>query len=258
MPTILITNDDGVHDPGLLALKRAVSDLGDVVVLAPERNRSAVSHAITMHKPLRLLSATLADGTAAHTCSGTPADCVRLAAGGVLGVRPDLVLSGINAGHNLGSDVYYSGTVAGAREAAINEIPAIAVSSVFPHQAPASIEEIWQMAADAVRPLVTDIWEHGLPHHTLLNVNVPGVLPKQLQGSRITRIGSRSYRIQPVQREDPFGRTYYWPGGSGPFDEEDEMSDVGAVAHGYISITPICLDATHYAYIEHLEARHGL
>jgi 5'-nucleotidase len=258
MPTILVTNDDGVHDPGLLVLKQELEDLGDVMVLAPERNRSAISHAITMHKPLRIQSVTLADGSAAHTCSGTPADCVRLAAGGVLGTRPDLVVSGINAGHNLGSDVYYSGTVACAREAAINGIPGIAVSTVFPHLAPASIEEIWRMAAAAVRTLVISVRREGLPEHTLLNVNVPGVHPEELKGQRITRIGSRSYRLRPEQREDPFGRAYYWPAGTGPHDEEDETSDVGAVGRGYISVTPIRLDATHYGWIEQFEARHGL
>jgi 5'-nucleotidase len=257
MPTILITNDDGAHDPGLLALKQALSDVGDVVVLAPERNRSAISHAITMHKPLRIFPVTLADGSQGYTCSGTPADCVRLAAGGVLDVQPDLVVSGINAGHNLGSDVYYSGTVACAREAIINGLPAIAVSSVFPRHAPVDIQCIWRTAADMVRRLAQQVLQRGLPPQTLLNVNVPGMEPEQIKGVRITRVGSRAYKPNPVQRHDPFGRAYYWPSGIGPFDEGDEMSDVGAVAHGYISITPIQLDVTHYDFAEELKTWDG-
>lgn len=255
---ILLTNDDGAHDPGLLALKVALADLDDIMVLAPERNRSAASHAITMHKPLRVLPVTLADGSTGYTCSGTPADCVRLAAGGVLGRTPNLVISGINAGHNLGTDTYYSGTVACAREAVIHGLPAIAVSTVsarmLPKEAgePADIESLRDLCVDTVRKLVHSVWEHGLPERTLLNVNVPGVAPSQIKGTRITRLGRRSYQLDPVERQDPFGRPYYWPAGKGPIDEADETSDVGAVSHGYISITPIQLDNTHYAYMNAL------
>jgi len=258
MPTILVTNDDGVQAPGLLALKQALGDLGDVMVLAPERNRSAVSHSITMHKPLRLYPVTLGDGSEGYICSGTPADCVRLAAGGVLRARPDVVISGINAGHNMGSDVYYSGTVAGAREGVINGMPGIAVSTVFAHETPVSMARIWQMATDVVCTLVQQVWQHGLPDHTLLNVNVPGVDPDHLRGVRITRIGGRSYRLHPIQREDPFGRAYYWPAGTGPIDEADEASDVGAVANGYVSVTPLKLDATHYEFSEELRNWDGI
>ena len=255
MSTILITNDDGAHDPGLLALKRAVEKLADVIVLAPERNRSAVSHQITMHKPLRVKPVVLADGFTAHTCSGSPADCVRLAAGGVLGVKPDLVISGINAGHNMGVDIYYSGTVACAREATINGLPAIAFSSVYPHRATAPIEEIWAACGKVAATLVSNVLQNGLPRQTLLNVNLPGLPYEQLKGLKITRIGSRSYKLEPEQRADPFGQAYYWPMGDGPFDDHDEGTDVGAVAHGYVSITPITLDATNYDFMDELSQR---
>ena len=125
MPTILVTNDDGISSPGLLALKQGLEPLGEVIVLAPERNWSATSHAKTMHKPLRVTAVTLADGSKAYTCSGSPTDCVAMAIGGVLHVRPDLVVSGINTGHNVGIDVTYSGTVACAMEAVILDVPGI-------------------------------------------------------------------------------------------------------------------------------------
>lgn len=257
MPTILITNDDGAHDPGLFALKKAVESVADVIILAPERNRSAVSHSITMHKPLRIKQVVLVDGSAAYTCSGSPADCVRLAAGGVLDVKPDLVISGINAGHNMGVDIYYSGTVACAREAAINGLPSIAFSSVFPHRATVPMEQIWAACGDVAARIVTGVLEWGLPAQTLLNVNMPGVAREHIRGIKVTRIGSRSYKLEPERRADPFGQAYYWPGGNGPFDEEDEGTDVGAVAHGYVSVTPITLDVTNYAYMDELVRRIG-
>lgn len=253
MPILLITNDDGVHDPGLFALKQALDPIGDIIVLAPERNRSAISHARTMHKPLRLQRTELADGTLAHYCSGSPADCVAMAVSGALGVQPDLVMSGINAGHNLSIDVYYSGTVACAREALIHGLPSIAVSTVFPHVAGEEIHAIRQQAARIARDLALRILRDGLPPQTLLNVNVPGVTGDQFKGSRLTRLGRRRYPQVLDQRADPFGRAYYWPVSPGPEDDREDDTDVGAVANGYASITPIMLDVTNYAAITELE-----
>ena len=244
MPTILVTNDDGVHSPGLLALKQGLESLGKVVVLAPAENRSAVSHAISLHSPLRISPVTLADGSEAYSCSGTPADCVRMAVGGVLNVLPDIVVSGINSGHNMGVDIAYSGTVACAREGAINGLPSVAVSTVFTHVMPDGIDQVWQMSTEIVAHVVRQMISRGLPSQTFLNVNVPGVLPADLNGIRVTTVGNRSYTQKPIQRQDPDGNIYYWSNGIGPVDAPDGQTDVGAVGQGYASITPLMLDGT--------------
>ncbi|HXF64351.1 MAG TPA: 5'/3'-nucleotidase SurE, partial [Caldilineaceae bacterium] len=188
MSIILVTNDDGVHSPGLLALKQGLSRIAQVVVLAPERNWSASSHAKTMHKPLRVHPAILADGSEAHSCSGSPTDCVALAAAGVLDVIPDLVVSGINAGYNLGIDITYSGTVACAMEAAIKGMPGIAVSTVAPGESGADLKAIYERTAELVAELAAQVLAHGLPPQTLLNVNVPGIDPAALRGIHFTRM----------------------------------------------------------------------
>ncbi|GIV77268.1 MAG: 5'-nucleotidase SurE [Litorilinea sp.] len=253
MPTILVTNDDGVQSPGLLALKQALEAIADVVVLAPERNWSASSHAKTMHKPLRVNPVSLADGSPAFASSGSPTDCVALAAGGVLGVQPDLVVSGVNNGHNLGIDITYSGTVACAMEATIKGIPGIAVSTAVPEEAAIADGEPFQVAALAAARVARAVLAHGLPPKTLLNVNVPALPWDRLRGIHITRMGSRHYpATELIAREDPWGRPYYWLGGSGPVDVADDGTDVGAVKHGYISITPITLDMTDYTFLAEL------
>ena len=253
MPTILITNDDGVHAPGLLALKQALSRIADVVVLAPERNWSATGHAKTMHKPLRITDVTLADGSPAKCSSGGPTDCVALAAAGILGVMPDLVVSGINAGHNLGIDITYSGTVACAMEATIKGMPGIAVSSVFPNQTTADMAAVRTLAADVAAEVAQRVLEQGLPPATLLNVNVPGITAAEYKGMHITRMGSRNYDTAEVlEREDPYGRPYYWLGGSPPIDIPDDGTDVGAVKNGFVSVTPITLDMTDYDFLAQL------
>lgn len=255
MPTILVTNDDGVNAPGLLALKQALEEIADVLVLAPERNWSASSHAKTMHKPLRIYPVTLADGSEAHCSSGSPTDCVALAAAGVLGAQPDLVVSGINAGHNLGVDVTYSGTVACAMEAVIKGIPGVAVSTVFPEQSRNNLADVHALAAEVAAVIALQVLEHGLETETLLNVNVPDITAGDYKGMHITRMGQRSYDIgELVERHDPYGRPYYWLGGSRPVDVPDDGSDVGAIANGYVSVTPITLDMTAYSF---LGALHG-
>lgn len=243
MPTILLTNDDGVHAAGLLALHGVFSQLADVVVLAPERNWSATSHAKTMHKPLRVHAARLADGTPAHACSGSPTDCVALAAAGVLGVKPDLVVSGVNNGHNMGNDVTYSGTVACAMEATIWQIPGIAVSAPFPAWCKADVEEVRMLAARYAGQIAQKVLTEGLPAGTLLNINVPGVATDEVRGVEITRLGRRDYKDELIKREDPYGQPYYWLGGP-PIDFPDDGTDVGAVANHYVSVTPIKLDMT--------------
>jgi 5'-nucleotidase len=254
MPTILVTNDDGITSPGILALKQALASIADVIVLAPERNWSASSHAKTMHKPLRLYDVVMGDGSAAYSCSGSPTDCVALVMGGVLGVKPDLVVSGINAGHNVGIDITYSGTVACAMEAVIKGAPGVAVSSCFPGQTTEDMAEVRRMTAEYACTVAARVLAQGLPEHTLLNVNVPGLAPDQVKGLRITRMGGRRYDANEVlERHDPYGRPYYWLGGSHPIDEDDPATDVGAVRQGYVSVTPITLDMTHYAFARQLD-----
>ena len=177
MPTILVTNDDGVFSPGLLALKHALAELADVVVLAPERNWSASSHIKTMHKPLRIQKTTLADGSTAYSSSGSPTDCVALVMGGALKVTPDLVVAGINAGYNLGIDVTYSGTVACAMEAVIKGVPGIAVSTSYFGEETTDATEVRHMAAGLARHVAQHVLSNGLPEYTLLNVNVPALPP---------------------------------------------------------------------------------
>lgn len=253
MPTILVTNDDGIHAPGLLALKQGLQAIGDVIVMAPERNWSAAGHAKTMHKPLRIHKTTMADGSSAFTSSGSPTDCVALVMGGMLDIMPDIVVSGINAGHNIGIDVTYSGTVACAMEAVIKGVPGVAVSTCFPNDSQADIDLVRRMAAAAACQVTQRVLQHGLPEHTLVNVNVPGLAPDQVKGLRITHMGGRRYDArEAVERRDPYGQPYYWLGVSRPIDEDDLDTDVGAIKHGYISVTPITLDMTDYAFLEHL------
>lgn len=253
MPTILVTNDDGVFSPGLLALRQALTAIADVIVLAPERNWSASSHIKTMHKPLRIQKTTLADGSAAFSSSGSPTDCVALAMGGALEVVPDLVVAGVNAGHNLGIDVTYSGTVACAMEAVIKGVPGIAVSTSYFGEESIDAAEVRRVSAEIARTVAQYVMNSTLPEYTLLNINVPAT---PIAGIRLTRMGRRHYDANEVeQRRDPYGRPYYWLGGSHPIDEEDPDTDVGAIRHGFVSVTPISLDLTHYAFLAALHDR---
>lgn len=246
---ILVTNDDGVQSPGLLALQQQLATLGEVVVVAPERNWSAGSHSRTLFAPLRANPTRLADGTSALACDGTPADCVALAVLGLLERRPDLVVSGINQGPNLGHDVLYSGTVAAAMEGLIVGIPSIAVSLVGGYKPTADFTAAayWatRIAAAAVK--------HGLPADVLLNINVPEGTTQTLQTARVTRLGHRIYRDELVVRHDPRGRPYYWVGGSAPEGRADDGTDLGAVAAGQVSITPLHFDLTSQPWMERLQ-----
>lgn len=255
MSTILVTNDDGVRAPGLLALKQALASIADVMVLAPEGNWSASGHNKTMHKPLRIHEVTLADGSLAHSSSGSPTDCVALALGGALGVTPDLVVAGVNTGLNMGVDVTYSGTVACAMEATIKGVPGIAVSAIKPGRTELDYAELQRLAAQVASHIAAAVLERGLPSKTLLNVNVPAVTREDLRGVRITRIGSRHYAADElVVRKDPHGQPYYWLGGSGPIDRPDDGTDLGAVHNGYVSVTPVSLDMTDHGFLKELRA----
>ncbi|MCS6843846.1 MAG: 5'/3'-nucleotidase SurE [Caldilineales bacterium] len=249
LPHVLITNDDGVQSPGLLALKQALEPMAQVTVFAPDHNWSAAGHSKTMHKPLRVHQVALADGTPAFTTNGAPSDCVGLALLGIVPQRPHLVISGINRGSNLGHDVTYSGTVAAAMEAVVSGIPAIAVSLD---------ERRWgDFAAcqQAVVRLARLVLDCGLPPNVLLNVNGPAVPSDQVRGLLVTRLGQRVYRDVLIERHDPKGQPYYWIGGEPPTGVPEDGTDIGAVANGYISVTPLTMDLTDYAFLPRLRDR---
>ena len=248
---ILVTNDDGVEAPGLLALQKAIQDVGEVTVFAPDHNWSAAGHTRTMHKPLRMSQTTLPDGTPAYTSTGAPSDCVALVILGILDHQPDLVVSGINQGANVGHDITYSGTIAAAMEAVISDIPALAVSL------DSYESQDFTYAARFAARLVKLVLEHGLPSNTFLNVNVPAVPQEEIAGIKITRLGQRVYRDRLVERQDPRGRDYYWIGGEPPSGVPEAGTDIWALANKYVSITPLHLDMTEYQMMEEL-GRWGL
>jgi len=245
---ILVTNDDGVTAPGLLALAQVLRHLGKVTVLAPDRNWSGSGHVKTLDRPLRVKETRLQDGSMAWASDGAPSDCVALALLGFVDEKFDLVVSGINPMPNLGHDVTYSGTVTAAMEAVIWGVPGIAISL-------GSIENgllvsDYAPAAHLARMVVEAAIQYGLPAGTLLNVNVPLLPEDQIKGFRVTRQGLRVYRDRLDQRTDPRGRPYYWIGGDTPTGFPEEGTDVGALAEGYTSVTPLHLDLTAYSTIE--------
>jgi 5'-nucleotidase len=242
-PLILVCNDDGVHSAGLAALADALTPIGDVTVVAPDREQSACSHALTLHRPLRIE----ARAPGRYTVDGTPTDCVNLAVNAVLKQRPALLVSGINHGANLGDDVTYSGTVSAAMEATLLGIPSIAMSLIGREHFDFTIA-----AAFAAR-LARWVLEHPLPPDTLLNVNVPQDFEGPGPGGvALTRMGRRRYGDAIVENVDPRGRKYYWIAGDEvPFVAE-EGTDFHAVRQGLISITPIHLDLTNYRSLDSL------
>jgi 5'-nucleotidase len=240
---ILLTNDDGVWADGLQALRRALLALGEVIVVAPEREQSAMSHALTMDRPVRLRLVE----EAVYSVDGTPTDCVVLAVRGIPGVmklQPDLIVSGINHGANLGDDVLYSGTVAAAAEGCLMGIPAAAVSLA------AWKPDGFETAAGVACALIRQFLSREFPRGTLLNVNIPDLPARDLKGVRVTRLGRRIYPDVVAEQRDPWGRPFYWIGGEKPTWVEEEGLDFTAVHEGYVSVTPLQLDLTAHAAVE--------
>ena len=236
---VLITNDDGISSPGLAALVHAFEPVAEVIVVAPEHERSATGHAITLHKPLRASAAGIpGSAVRAWATNGTPADCVALGMLDLLEERPDVVISGINVGPNMGRDLTYSGTVSGAMEGAIFRVPSIAVSIG------AFRNPIFTVAAGFAVQLAQAILREGLPEDTLLNVNVPNLPRAEIRGVAITRQGTKRYISRLEKRSDPRGRTYYWLTGEPAPQQDEEGTDSWALAQGQISVTPIGLDLT--------------
>ena len=239
---ILLTNDDGVQAPGLLALAKSLADVGNVTVLAPDRNWSASGHVKTMHRPLRAWSTTLADGSPALACDGAPSDCVALGLLGLVSPKVDLVVSGINPSANLGHDVTYSGTVTAAMEAAIAGVSGIAVS--LDSHADQNGQVDYSTAAEIARRVAAHVASRGLPRGVFLNINVPYLTFDNLRGVNISRQGLRVYRDALVERVDPRGRPYYWIGGDEPSGVPEPGTDFWALEEGMVSISPLQLDLT--------------
>ncbi|MCC7433586.1 MAG: 5'/3'-nucleotidase SurE [Methanoregulaceae archaeon] len=245
---ILITNDDGIQAEGLRALVEVAQDYGTVKVVAPDRERSACGHAMTLHDPLRARPVTSL-GHEALEVNGVPVDCVNIALTVLWPDRCDLVLSGFNNGPNLGFDVTYSGTVAGAMEGCINGIRSVALSMAsFVSGAPIHYETGKQWLRENWELLVTA----PLPELTFLNVNIPSIAPIELRGTRVVGMGKRVYEDRVEVRHDPWNRPYYWQGGVVVMDRNQPGTDVQAVSDGFASVTPITLDWTHHAACESL------
>ncbi len=242
---ILVTNDDGAHAAGFQALREALSSVGRVVAIAPDREQSATSHSLTLEHPLRVREI----GDSFMSVDGTPTDCVLLAFNGLLQEKPQMVVSGVNHGPNLGEDVSYSGTVAAAIEGTLQGAPAIAVS--LAGKAPYHFEAACSFTLKLVRTII----ERGAGSQALLNVNVPNVPSEKIKGVKITGLGRRVYRDMIVKKTDPRGKSYYWIGGNEPtYVASPENTDFNAVKSGMISVTPLHLDFTDYKKIVEMES----
>ena len=241
---ILVTNDDGYLANGIQVLAEAARRLGDVTVVAPDREQSATSHSLTLHYPLRARLA--ADNV--HVVDGTPTDCVVLALGELLEEKPDFVLSGINHGANLGDDVLYSGTVAAAMESCILGIPSIAIS--YTGTEPAGITAWSNVLVELLGQLLQ---REDFPAETLLNINLPEIPPDKIAGVRVTTLGRRAYVGSLTRAKDPNGKEYFWIGGGESKWWGGPDVDFRAVHSGYVSVTPLHLDLTNYKLLERIE-----
>lgn len=240
---ILVSNDDGVHAEGIRALSEALAACGEVIVVAPDRNRSGASHSLTLEVPLRV---TRIAETGYHAVKGTPTDCVHLAVNELVRPEPDMVVAGINHGANLGDDVIYSGTVAAATEGRHLGFPSLAISLVG--------KTHFATAAHYAAQLVKGMMVHPLPADQILNVNVPDLPLDQIKGIRVTRLGNRHRAESVICTEDPRGQPIYWIGPPGSQQDAGEGTDFAAIEQGYVSITPLTIDMTAYSSLAGLGA----
>ncbi|MDD5298536.1 MAG: 5'/3'-nucleotidase SurE [Rhodocyclaceae bacterium] len=236
---ILISNDDGYFAPGIKALADALSDIAEITVVAPERDRSGASNSLTLDRPLMLKRAP----SGYFYVNGTPTDCVHLAVTGMLEHQPDMVLSGINHGANMGDDTIYSGTVAAATEGYLLGVPSIAVSLA------SSSGTHFETAAAVARQLVLRFRDHPVAEPTLLNVNVPDVPPEKLSGVTITRLGRRHKAEPVIRQQSPRNETVYWVGAAGAAQDAGDGTDFHCVAQGFASVTPLQIDLTRYSQL---------
>jgi 5'-nucleotidase len=240
---ILVSNDDGIYSDGIRVLAQSLRKLARVVVVAPDREKSAASHSLTLHRPLRIQE--IKKGF--FGISGTPTDCISLGVYEILKKKPDLIVSGINLGGNLGDDVHYSGTVSAALEGAIMGIPSIAVSLVTRDDSP-RFEPAGNYAAKVAR----NVLKHGLPHGVVLNVNVPNLPLQQIRGYAFCKLGKRNYGNIIVEKIDPRKKKYYWIGGDETGYENIPGSDCNAILEKKVSITPLQVDMTNYPLLERM------
>lgn len=241
---ILVTNDDGITSPGIHAVAAALGALGEVWIVAPDRERTAVGHAVTLHKPLRLTKM----APRVFMVNGTPVDCVNLALVKVLPGRPSLIVSGINRGVNLGDDVMYSGTVSGALEGTILGIPSIAVSQE------GNETFRFDVGAQYAARVAAEVLRHGLPPETILNVNIPNVPVRSIKGVKVTCLSRRRFNNPIVEKVDPRGRKYYWIAGTRQSWSREKDADHEALEQRMVSVTPIHLDTTHHEVLEQFKA----
>ncbi|WP_456456930.1 5'/3'-nucleotidase SurE [Thermovibrio sp.] len=241
---ILLSNDDGIRSEGLRALYEALSEFADVVVVAPDRERSAVGRALTLHRPLRCEKVE----ENWYAVDGTPTSCVYIGIHAIMkGKKPDMVIGGINRGPNLGEDITYSGTVSVAMEGALLGLPSVAFSlATFSNFR-------WKDAAAWASRIAKRVYENGLPEGCCLNVNIPNLPYSEIKGVKITRQGKKNYTEKVEERKDPWGRVYYWIGGEEPNWIPEPGTDYWAVKNGFISITPLHLDLTDYKAMEKLK-----
>jgi len=248
---ILATNDDGVTSPGLLALTKELKKSSNLKILAPDRNWSGTGYKKTIDRPIRTKNIHLSDGTRVWTCDGTPADCVSMAILGYFSEKFDLVVAGIDPTENFGFEIIHSGTLAAAMEAVLWGVTGIAFSINTIYERYAQLN--YQSAAKAARNIIEKIYETNLPPGLLLNVNIPNIPYKDINGCKITHLGKRIQLTQLDLHTDPFGKPYYWISGAAPVINTDNGSDYQAVIDGYISISPIQIDLTDYSSIQALD-----
>ncbi len=242
-PLIMVTNDDGITAPGIRALVASMLSLGDVIIVAPDSPQSAMGHAITINRPLRLDSVDIYGDIPAYQCSGTPADCVKLAVDKVLHRTPDLLVSGINHGSNASINVIYSGTMSAAVEGAIEGIPSVGFSLCD-----FSFHADFSAAARYAQHIAAQVLEHGLPEGSLLNVNIPKLGLNDIKGIKVCRQARAKYKEEFDERMDPNGRKYYWLTGKFINLDQGQDTDEWALANGYVSVVPAQFDLTaHHA-----------
>jgi 5'-nucleotidase len=252
---IVLTNDDGIDAPGLLVARQALEKIGDVLTVAPDRNRSGVGRSITFGTALHVEEREMADGAVGYACTGTPVDCVRLVALGLMDFEPDIVVSGINHGENLGDDITYSGTVAGALEGIVIGVPGIAVSLSVGRPWHTGVEtELHFGPAAAFTARLAKVTFKGLPPGRILNVNAPNVPGEKLRGARVTRLGRRFYKDELIEVRDESGRVGYDIYNNPPGHHDEEGTDFAAIGNDEISVTPIHLELTDTAGLEEIES----
>ena len=245
-PSILISNDDGIFAPGIYALWEAMSEIGDTIVVAPNTEKSAVGHAITISDPIRIEEVKRSNGFKGFSVNGTPADSVKIAVKSIMENKPDIIISGINAGANVGQSLLYSGTISAASEGSLLGIPSIAISLDALRDMDFSTSKV------VAKKIVNKVLEYGLPNETLLNVNIPKDTEGGIKGYQITYQGAIYFKDDFEKREDPRGRIYYWMTGDVKDTDTKLESDGVAIKEGYVSITPLQLQMTNFDFIEKL------